>query len=87
MNNDQKIQVAKDYVSHHKNDDPDLWMMNERKFGDEKLLSIYHHLMAGTFGEVRRLDYDFSSEYEIEISSHDSKTGNPVLFTWEEDIE
>ena len=26
-------------------------------------------------------------EYEIEISSHDSKSGNPILFTWEEDIE
>ncbi len=81
MTNDQKIEIAKQFVALHKNDDADTWLPSERGYGEKKLLAIYQHLLNGTFGNVRNDEYGF----EIEISGFETKTGNPYLFEWEDD--
>jgi hypothetical protein len=82
---EEKIEIAKDYIKNHKNTDIWGWaeQSNALTAGNPEnniLLNVYDKLMSGDFGEVKENDYD---EYEIEISGHESKSGNPIIFEWE----
>lgn len=90
MTSQEQIQISKNYISRHKNDDVDFWQPLD-KFGNEKYLAIYSNLINGTYGEARCLDEEFDDdgeiishgyEYEVEIGRFDSADGNPVLFAW-----
>lgn len=71
-----KIKIAADYVALHKDSDLENWTpFNKSK--TEKLLTIYNNLINDVYGEVRELEL---GRFEIEIGAHDSKTGAPVLF-------
>ena len=78
----EKMQIAKDYIAKHKNADLTDWMeanSYQVPSDEEILLNVYEKLSQGVFGTVHEIDY----EYEIEIGSHESKTGHAVLFSWD----
>ena len=91
MSNKQ-IQIAKDFISNHKNDNAEDWFLQcQPGTDDEQYLEIYAKLEGGTFGECRdnaEFDEDGelikeATEFEIEISGFESKSGNPIIFEWE----
>ena len=71
----KKIDIAKDFVSLHKGFDI------PRGGDDDDFAYIYVCLELDYFGETRLVD-KLTGEYEIEISSHDSRSGNSVLFNF-----
>ena len=71
----KKIDIARDFVSLHKEFDI------PRGGGDDGFADIYISLEQEYFGETRLVD-KLTGEYEIEISSHDSRSGNSVLFNF-----
>ena len=73
----RKIDIAKDFVSLHKGFDI------PRGGDDDDFAYIYVCLEQDYFGETRLVD-KLTGEYEIEISSHDSRSGNSVLFSFNE---
>ena len=73
MDNAKKIRIAQEFVENHKVSDIDEWQPMNLS-GDDKLITIYHNIVGGVYGEARDL--------EIEISSSDSKSGNPIIFDW-----
>ena len=90
-----KIAIAKEYIALHKDNNVDDWSARFQAFDmaeDDKYAHIYDRLMDNDYGEVRH-DAEWSEDdvlikpatkFEIEISRFDSKTGNPVIFEWEE---
>ena len=85
-----KIEIAKAFVDSHKDADIDNWQpMNLND--DAKLESIYNNMVGGVYGECRdNAEYGEdgeivteADEFEIEIASHESASGNPVLFDFE----
>lgn len=67
---DKKLEIAEEFVSLHK---PGVF------YSEPDLNAVYHELINGEYGEVRE---GMPGELEIEISSSESRTGLPVLFTW-----
>lgn len=89
MNREQKIVVAKDFISLHKNNSVSYWP----PFGiddNDKYLTIFNNLCGGQYGECRdngEVDDEGNTvteptEFEIEIGGFDSKSGNPIIFNW-----
>ena len=75
-----KTEIAHDFILSHKAIDVDSWTPFDLS-GDAKLEKIFNNLMQGLYGECNEVDHLVGSgEYEIEIDSHDSRSGNPVLF-------
>jgi|TARA_R110000764_G_scaffold19843_2_gene51649 glycine cleavage system protein P-like pyridoxal-binding family len=74
-NLEQKIDIARDYVDLHKE------FYIPLGGGDEGLADVFNGIFLCHFGEARLIDSDLG-EYELEISSHETKSGNPVLFTF-----
>jgi len=71
-----KTEIAHDFILSHKKIDLDSWTPFDLS-GDAKLEQIFNNILQGLYGECEELE---SGEYEIEIDSHDSRSGNPVLF-------
>ena len=71
----EKIAIAQEYVDLHKEFDIPLGG------GDEGLADIFESLYRCHFGEARLIDCD-TGEYEVEIGSHETKSGNPILFNF-----
>ena len=71
-----KTEIAHDFILSHKKIDLDSWTPLHLS-GDAKLEHIFNNILQGLYGECEELE---SGEYEIEIDSHDSRSGNPVLF-------
>jgi len=46
-----------------------------------KAIDIYSNLVGGVYGEVRDIG---GGEMEIEVAASESRTGYPILFTFEE---
>mgnify|MGYP003651959058 CR=1 FL=1 len=42
---------------------------------------VFANIIGDIYGECRLID-DSAGEYEIEISGHDSFSGNPILFNF-----
>lgn len=91
--NNSKIEIAERFVEALKSSVVNSWNI----FGFStrgKLLTIYHNLVAGEYGNVLSPDeiVDDSGEFdsvvrlgqtfEIEIAGSDSATGQPVIFKW-----
>ncbi len=72
MSTIKKTEIAAKFISLHKKEYRNNWI------GKDDLESVYHNIRDGLYGECRKNDEFF----EIEISSHESKTGNPILFTF-----
>lgn len=70
-----KIDIAKEYVALHTEFDV------PHKGADSGFEDVYNSLYQCYYGEARLVD-DQTGEYEIEIGSHETKSGNPVLFTF-----
>ena len=79
MKNSKKIEIAKDYVSKHRFNNVTNWQPTGID-NNPKYLKIYKNMMEGVYGEARKNDF---GEMELEIGSHESKNGNPVIFKWE----
>ena len=45
-----------------------------------KAIDIYYNLIGGLYGEVRDIG---NGEMEIEVAASESRTGYPILFTFE----
>ena len=75
QNVQSKIDIAKEYVALHKEFDV------PHKGEDSGFESIYHNLFGDLYGSIELIDEE-SGEYQVEISSRDTQTGNPVLFTF-----
>ena len=45
-----------------------------------KAIDIYYNLIGGLYGEVRDIG---NGEMEIEVPASESRTGYPILFTFE----
>ena len=89
---DEQIQIAKDFIGNHKNNNAEEWLLRcQPGTDDDKYLEIYAKLESGVFGECRTdAEYDDdgeivkeASEFEIEISRSESKNGNAIIFNWE----
>jgi len=89
MTNEEKIDVAKDFISIHKDSDVDNWqpfgLRNEAKY-----LTIYTNLINGFYGNVMCVDQvvsdngdilEHGTEYQTEVSTG-TRTGKAVVFTW-----
>lgn len=73
MNNVMKMSIALRYARLHKERIKDSLSFD--------LMDTFFNLETGLYGEVRKEGED----YQIEINSHDSKTGNPVIFEFQND--
>jgi hypothetical protein len=90
MENSKKIEIAKEFVALHKNNNIDDWVLRCAD-KDQAHIIVYRRLVDGVYGEVRdNAEYDDdgeieveATEFEIEIGRFDSKSGNPVIFEWE----
>ena len=69
-----KIDTAREFVASHK--EFGLGLDIDR----DALLSIYHNLIGGLYGETRS---NGMGEFEIEIPAFESRTGRPILFNFE----
>lgn len=80
-----KIEIAKKYLSLHKNNNMHDWQPVGED-GEKKLIFIYDQLKSGEYGNVNESGKDENNiiYYFHEIGSKDSKTGNPIVFDWEE---
>ena len=85
--NQQKIQIAKKFISLHKNNDIENWTLGSgfTANDNENLETIYHNLVGGKHGEIGETEYP--GEYKIEIGRFDSKNGIPIIFEWEIEMD
>ena len=75
-----KVEIANNFILSHK--EIEEWAPFHLS-GDAKLEHIFNNILQGLYGECREVDDLLrSGEYEIEISSHDSRSGNSVLFNF-----
>ena len=75
-----KAEIANDFILSHKAIDVDLWAPYHLS-GDAKLEQIFNNILQGLYGECNEVDHLVGSgEYEIEIPSGYSRSGNAVLF-------
>lgn len=75
--NEQRIEVATNFVESHRCCEE--W--KERLYNDDDYLTVYHNILGGVFGDCEEYDKDEADgEHRIEISGHESLSGNPVLF-------
>lgn len=72
--------IAHDFIRQHKNADIDNWAPYNLSSEAAKLGRIFNNLEQGVYGEVTT---HHDGIREVEISGHESATGNPVLFEWE----
>lgn len=79
MNNQTRTNIATDFINTHKSNNLQDWLC----FDNADLLAVYNKLVGGEYGEVRTTNYN--NELEIEIGTHESKSGNPIIFEWEDD--
>jgi hypothetical protein len=80
MNDNWKIQIAREFIGSHKSSEVDDWQpLNV--FGDNKYLDIYENLIQGEYGFVNEeVSY---CDFEIEIDGRERADGNPYLFSWD----
>ena len=85
----EKLSNAKDFIQLHKETRLQSWI--PEKMSEEKLLlRVFSNLENGLYGEVTSdAEYDDDGElvtvstmYEIEIGSHESKSGRAHIFDW-----
>lgn len=81
MTKENKIKVALDYISKHKDNNIFDWHPMGSD-DDKKLLAVYSRLERGAYGFVYDSP-DNEGGFEIEISSEESHTGNLIIFEWE----
>jgi hypothetical protein len=75
-----KAEIANDFILLHKETDRDAWAPFHLS-GDAKLEHIFNNILQGLYGECNEVDHLVGSgEYEIEIPSHNNRSGNPILF-------
>jgi len=78
----RQIEIAREFIRAHNRADMDDWNLGAPLTFDNEadlLLHIYQALMQGTYGNVEQ----DGNTYNVEISAHDSKSGNPIIFSWE----
>ena len=87
MTNLEKIELAKDFIRLHKETRLQSWI--PENLSEEKLLlKVFSNLKNGLYGEVTSdAEYDdddgkITTMYEIEIGSHESKSGRAHIFAW-----
>ena len=81
-----KVEIAKQFVNLHRHSIND-WSPKYHvpNMSDEAaLLEVYYNLIGGLYGDT---DPSGQGELTIEIDSHDSKSGYPVLFDFPDLIE
>jgi len=85
----EKIELAKDFIFHHKENKLQSWI--PENLSEEKLLlKVFSNLENGLYGEVASdAEYDDDGKittvetmYQIEIGSHESKSGRAHIFDW-----
>tara|TARA_R110000803_G_scaffold7320_1_gene23532 strand:+ start:54 stop:431 length:378 start_codon:yes stop_codon:yes gene_type:complete len=73
---DEDEETALSFINLHKNADVNYW-----KLQNGNLLGVWANLVEGLFGEVSRPFPEICPDYyEIEISSAESISGNPIIF-------
>lgn len=84
MTDDKRRETAKNFVALHKENDIENWtafLTGEQ----DPLLTIYYNLMEeATCTNIDEESSDCAKFY-CEIGSHESKSGNPILFEFEDD--
>lgn len=92
MNIQQFRNIGKNFVELHKDNEVNNWVAGGNSDND-KYLEIYYRLAAHDFGEV--VVDEYNDEYNnddnvidctIQISSHDSKSGIPILFEFQIEV-
>ncbi len=78
-----KTQIAKDFVELHRNASLDNWTPYYKPDPGkilsipEKLETIYHRLLDGDYGKIRKIN---AHTHEVEIPARQSRTGLPIIF-------
>ena len=71
-------EIALCFINRHKHSLQDWFLQNN------DLTGVYNNLVAGVYGEIRRVIREkYPDDYEIEISSVESVTGNAIIFEFE----
>lgn len=94
MKDSEKIEIAKRFVSLHKNDDLEDWFAKPWRYrsDNDMYLQVFNRLQDDDYGFVTELngEYDDDGEvvkeatkFEIEISQSQTKSGHTELFWWE----
>jgi hypothetical protein len=93
MDNNERIDIAKDYVAVHKDNDVSRWQPLVL-YGNAKYLVIYKQLINGLYRQVTCVDQVLSDsgdilhhgmEYQVEISAIDTRSQKSVVFWWYDD--
>lgn len=88
----KKIEIAKDYVSKHKDNEIVDWATGQYKSDDDDWLYIYALLIGGAYGNVTAVDETYNdhgdiisnaTEFETEINGFSTRDGNPLLFRFD----
>lgn len=87
MKAETKIKTAEAYNALHKKE-YQVYQGDTSLMDDDDWIAYYDKLAAGDFGNVRRHvdDYDDLC-FEVEISGHQTASGNPYLFTWDDEFD
>lgn len=73
------INIAKEFVSLHKENNLKDWQPFGCYDDNVKLLSIYQNMVNGVYGECAEVARGY---YELEISRVDSRVGRSRIFSW-----
>jgi hypothetical protein len=71
-----KEEIVKRYISEHKNDH---YWYQDKPFTKSTFIDIYSKLIGGDYGECRETDF---GDFEIEISKHQTKSMQTVIFSF-----
>lgn len=80
MDDIERIDVAKDYIANHLNNDVFKWQPAILT-GDAKYMAIYNSLIRGLLGEISCVNLD-KNKFEIEIPPKESHSGKHLFFWW-----
>ncbi len=74
MNNQEINRIVADFIALHR-------ALYADSLNEQPPIDVWSSLRGGLFGEVRVDDEGWS---QIEVPSHCSTTGNPIIFEYEE---
>ncbi|MFK5951009.1 MAG: hypothetical protein QM500_19830 [Methylococcales bacterium] len=83
MDNQERVNIAVNFVGLHQKANVDDWHPFDVK-GTDKFLTIYNNLLSGFYGDVIST---FDGEHYCQVKPSVTDTGNPTMFIWKDGIQ
>ena len=84
MDNQERIEIAKDFIAKHKENDINNWPPFD-VFGEQKLLIIYQRMVTSHYAPTRVFDAGNGPECELALSALNMADDKPCIFWWFDD--